>query len=214
MTQPTEPPRRFYKAVRIEAGDGYAILLDGRRTRTPAGAPLRLPTEPLAKMLAAEWERQGEHIRTADMPAARLAFTALDRVSETREAVCKEVARYAGSDLLCYFADHPRALVARQQQAWGPLLDWARDELALHLVRTVGVSPVEQPAESLLRVARWAGALDDFALAGLAHATALLGSAVLAFALQRGVDAEAAARARALHAETLMLDAWFRSLGA
>ena len=44
MSEPTEPPRRFYKAVRIEAGHGYGVLLDGRKTRTPAGAPLQVPT--------------------------------------------------------------------------------------------------------------------------------------------------------------------------
>ncbi|HUO21557.1 MAG TPA: ATP12 family protein [Caulobacteraceae bacterium] len=236
MSEPVEAPRRFYQAVRIEAGHGYAILLDGRRARTPGGEPLNVPTEALAKMLAAEWEAQGEHIRMATMPATRLAFTAIDRVGKTREAVCAEVARYAGSDLLCYFADQPQALVLRQEEAWGPLLEWAAGTLGLRLARTVGVTPAQQPAETLLRVARLAGELDDFGLAGLAHATALLGSAVLALALHHrrvdgeaafalshldeafqnerwGVDEEAAARAAALKAETLMLDAWFRALG-
>jgi chaperone required for assembly of F1-ATPase len=237
MTAPTEPPRRFYKAVSIQAGQaGHAILLDGRRARTPAGAHLSVPTEALAQMLAAEWDAQDAYIRLSDMPATRLAFTAIDRVGEAREAVCAEVARYLGSDLLCYFADYPRALAERQHQAWGPVLDWASDALGLHLARTAGIVQVQQPAQSLLRAARLAEALDDFALAGLAHATALLGSSVLAFALhhrrvdgqaafalsqldeafqaeQWGVDEEAAARAAALEAETRMLDAWFRALG-
>jgi chaperone required for assembly of F1-ATPase len=237
MTEPSEPPRRFYSAVRIEAGHDYRLLLDGRPVRTPAGAVLTVPTEALARMLAAEWEAQGRDIVMASMPAVRLAFTALDRVSQTREAVCTEVARYASSDLLCYFADQPKALEERQLAAWGPVLDWARDSLQLHLARTAGVAHRTQPAESLLRVARLAGELDDYALAGLIHATALFGSAVLAFALQRdqfsgleafelsrleeafqierwGADEEAEARTEALRAEARMLEAWFRGLGA
>ena len=237
MTEPSGPPRRFYDAVRIEAGRDYRLLLDGRPVRTPAGAVLTVPTEALARLLAAEWEAQGEHILMATMPAVRLAFTALDRVSQTREAVCKEVAHYAGSDVLCYFADQPKALEERQLQAWGPVLEWARDKLELHLERTTGVAHRPQPAETLLRAARLAGELDDYALAGLAHATALFGSATLAFALQRdqldgeaafelsrldeafqaerwGVDPEAAARTEALRAEARMLESWFRGLGA
>jgi chaperone required for assembly of F1-ATPase len=235
MSEVTELPRRFYKTVGIEAGEGYAIMLDARRARTPAGARLSVPTEGLAQLLAAEWDAQAANIRMADMPATRLAFTTIDRVGQAREAVCAEVARYAGTDLLCYFAGHPQSLVARQREAWGSVLDWASETLGLDLARTTGIVQVQQPADSLLRAARMAGELDDFALAALAHTTALLGSAVLAFALyhrrvdgeeafalsqidetfqaeQWGVDAEAAERAGAIEAETRMLDAWFRAL--
>jgi chaperone required for assembly of F1-ATPase len=240
-TGAAQPPRRFYKAVGTGASktgaakDGFGVLLDGRAVRTPAGLALTAPTEALARMLADEWDAQGEHIVMASMPAVRLAFTALDRVAGAREAVCAEAARYAGSDMLCYFADGPTALVERQLQAWGSVLDWAEQALGLTLIRTVGVAPVEQPAASLLRAARLAEQLDDFALAGLVHGAALFGSAVLAFALQRGqlsgeaafelsrldeafqaefwgVDDEAARRTEAMRAEAAMLEAWFGAL--
>ena len=230
-------PKRFYKAAHVQAvAGGFAVVLDGRGVRTPAGAALVAPTEAMAKLLAAEWDAQGEYVAMATMPAVRLAFTALDRVAEAREAVAAEVARYAGADLLCYFADGPEALVERQLHHWGPVLEWAESELQLHLIRTVGISPQEQPAASLLRAARLADHLDDFALAGLAHAAALYGSALLAFALQRGelggetafelsrldeafqaerwgVDEEAARRTEAMRAEAVMLGAWFEALG-
>ncbi len=236
MENSAAPPRRFYKTVRVEAGEGgFGIRLDERGVRTPARSLLALPTQALARLLAAEWEAQGERIAMASMPATRLAFTAADRVRAARTEVCAEIARYAGSDVLCYFAEAPRRLEERQIQAWGPLLEWADEALGVHLVRTVGIAHVTQPRETLERVAALAGELDDFTLAGLAHATALFGSAVLALALQRdklggplaldlsrldeiyqaevwGADAEAALRVESMTAEALMLDAWFGAL--
>ena len=235
MSDNSAAPHRFYKAVSVGGDDGRTVLLDGRRVRTPAGAPLSAPTLALAQMLAAEWEAQGEHILTATMPAVRLASTALDRVSQTHAEVAEEVARYAGSDVLCYMAGHPRSLHERQETLWGAWLSWAKNELGIELKTAVGVGHVAQPPQSLDRARELAAALDDFALTALAHATAMLGSAILAFALQRGaldgeqafamsqldedfqiaqwgLDEEAAQRRAAMLAEARVLDAWFRAL--
>ena len=151
-----------------------------------------------------------------------------------REAVADEVARYAGSDLLCYRAEAPRALVREQAQAWDPLLAWASG-LGVRLEATSGIIHRPQPAGSLARVQALALELDDFGLSALAHAAGLLGSAVLALALQRGrldgrqahdlarldeafqekhwgIDAEAALRTEGRLAEALWLEHWFRAL--
>ena len=232
----THTIRRFHKAASAAPKDGgWAVLLDGRGAKTPAGAPLTLPNEALARQSAAEWDAQGEFIRFPTMPVTRLAFTVIDHLSGARAAVAAEVARYAGSDLLCYFAEEPQRLVERQAREWGPILDWAEAELGLRLERTAGIVHRPQPAETLARVEALAAELDDFALAGLAHATPLFGSAVLALALQRGrlsgaeafalsrldeahqeeqwgVDAEAAERAERLGGEAAMLDRWFAAL--
>jgi len=229
-------PRRFYKAVGVaRADEGFAVQLDGRAPKSPGGRPLVAPAEPLAALVAEEWAGQGEHILMATMPATRLAWTALDRVAEAHREVAEEVARFAGSDLVCYLAEEPPSLVERQAKAWGPLRDWAAEELGVTLHAVEGIIHRSQPAASLLRAEKHAEALDDFALAGLAHAAALFGSAVLAFALQRGrltgaeafelsrldeafqeerwgVDEEAAERAAGLAAEAAMLDRWFAAL--
>lgn len=229
-------PRRFYKAVTVAPADrGHAVLLDGRTPRAPGGTPLVLPTAALAALAAAEWDAQDPHVVMLSMPAVRLAWTALEKIADAREAVADEIVRYAGSDLLCYRAEGPRELVARQAAGWDPLLAWARETLDVSLVATTGVIHRDQPADSLERVRALALALDDFTLAGLAHATALLGSAVLALALQRGrldgrqahdlarldeawqerlwgVDAEAAIRTEGRLAETMLLERWFRAL--
>jgi chaperone required for assembly of F1-ATPase len=233
-----ELPRRFYKTVSISAwGDepGLNVLLDGKPVRTPKGAPLTAPTQALAAMLAAEWDAQTTHIDMTTMAAVRLAFTALDFIPDARTAVATEIARYAGSDALCYFADGPEALVERQLSHWGPVLEWALRDLDLHFVRALGIAYKDQPVETLLRTAKLAEAESDFGLAALAHATSLFGSAILAFALRRdqfsgeealelsrldeayqqelwGVDDEAAERTANMRAEARMLERWFRGL--
>lgn len=234
--EPHELPRRFYKSVAVApVGKGFAVQLDGRTPRSPAGKPLVAPRERLAALVAEEWEGQGEHILMATMHATRLAWTALDRVAEAHKAVAEEVARYAGSDLLCYLAEAPAALIERQAKAWAPLRDWAAEALAVELHPVEGIVHHPQPAASLLRAEKHAEALDDFSLAGLAHATALFGSAVLGFALQQGklgaqaalelsrldeafqeerwgVDAEAAERTERLAQEAVVLERWFAAL--
>src|SRR3954468_13308864 len=121
--QPHERPKRFYKAAAAGPIDGgFGVLLDGRPVLTPSGAKLALPTQALAALVAEEWADQGDEIALADMPATRLAHTAADRVPQVREAVAEEAARYAGSDVLCYFADGPEALVALERAEWEPWL--------------------------------------------------------------------------------------------
>jgi chaperone required for assembly of F1-ATPase len=234
--EPLALPRRFYKAVDVAPAEGgFAVQLDGRTPRTPAGRPLTAPTEALARLVAEEWAAQGEHILMASMPATRLAHTAIDGVADKHAETAGEVARYAGSDLLCYFAEEPIALVERQGRAWSPLLDWARAELGLDLQPVEGIIHRAQPAASLERARELAQGVDDFSLAGLAHAAGLFGSAVLALAVQRGrltggeafglsrldeafqeerwgVDAEAAERTGRLAEEALMLERWFAAL--
>lgn len=233
---PMEKARRFWtEAAAHDEGDGWSVRLDGRPARTPGGLPLGLPTQALAELVAAEWAAQGEFIEPASMLATRLAATAIDRVPATHLEVAAEVARYAGSDLLCYVAEGPELLVRAEQAAWSPLLAWAQSELGLRFVQAEGIVHTPQPAETVERVEALAAELDVFRLTGLAFAAPLLGSAVLAMALERGritgeqaweasrvdeafqesrwgVDAEAAERAAQLRAETLIADRWFRTL--
>jgi chaperone required for assembly of F1-ATPase len=231
-----ERPRRFWKTVTTEATDGgFAVRLDGRSPRSPGGRPLVLPTQALADLIAGEWAAQGEFVDMTAMPATRLAYTALEKVPAAREAVAEEVAKYAGSDLVCYFADGPVELIVEQKAAWNPLLDWAAD-LGVMLEPATGIVHRPQSPESLARVRNLALELDDFGLAGLAHAAGLFGSAVIALALQRGlitgqdahdrarldeafqerqwgVDTEAAARTANRLREALWLERWFAAAG-
>lgn len=235
--EPLEKPRRFYKqAESARTEDGWAVRLDGRTAKTPAGGSLVLPTEALASLIAAEWDAPSTVIEYARMPLTRLAFTALDRTPQAREATAAEAALYAQTDLLCYFAEGPRALTERQSREWGPQLDWAERELGIRLIRAAGIAHQKQPPESLARARALAAELDDFTLTGLAFGAPLFGSAVLAFAVQRGaldaeaafdlsrvdeayqeeawgVDAEAGARTARLLQEARAVGQWFGALG-
>ena len=94
--------KRFWKMVDVAAVDGrWRVLLDGRSPKTPGGVPYDLPTGAAARLVADEWAAQGEFLDPVTMPAQRLAATAIDRVSQVREAVADEIAAYAGSDALC-----------------------------------------------------------------------------------------------------------------
>ena len=239
MTDAKDPlnrPRRFYTAVAVDQeAEGYAVRLDGRTPRSPKGRPLVLPTRGLAELIADEWRAQGDVIDHNAMAATRLAHTALDVVPGAREATIEGVTRYAGADLICYFADYPANLVQRQEKVWGPLLDWAEEAHGLVFVRATGIVHREQPRETLDLLSAALRPLDDFSLAGLAFSAALFGSAILALALrddrikaegamaaarldeifqeeQWGVDAEAESKADAMAVEAVMAERWFGAL--
>jgi len=227
--------RRFYKAAQAAADGGFAVQLDGRTPRTPGGAKLVLPTLALAELVAGEWEDQGEFILSETMGATRLANTAIDRVGGMRSETAEAFASYAGSDLLCYFAQHPAALADEEELRWGPLLDWAAQDLGVVLNRSAGIIHCAQDPAALARVKHLALEADTFALTGLAHAAGLFGSAVLALAVRQqrlsadeafelsrldeafqarlwGKDEEAAARTEGLRAEAAMMGRWFAAL--
>jgi len=233
---PNPKPRRVYIAVAVAEQDGgFAVTLDGRTAKTPAGQRLIVPTPALAEAIAAEWATQADVIDFAAMPLARLAFTALDRAEDAHDALAQSLARAAEADALCYFAEAPQDLAARQTAAWSPVLDWAAQALNLHFVRAKGVVHIPQPPETLARVAELARSLDGFSLTGLAFAAGLFESAILALAVERkrlsgpeafalsrleeahqeerwGVDAEAAARTEGLYRDAVAVERWFEGL--
>jgi chaperone required for assembly of F1-ATPase len=189
--------RRFYEDVAvITAGSAFAVTLDGKALRSPAKHDLHLPTRHLAEAIAAEWSLQGEKIHPHTMPLMQLAATAIDRVAPDRARIAAEITGYAGTDLLCYRATEPAALVQRQAQTWDPLLDWLRRRYDVTLRVTSGIVPIDQPPATLQVLGRAVAGQDDFALAVLANLTSSAGSLVIALALADGeITAEQAAHA-------------------
>lgn len=181
------PPRRFWtRAEAVEAAEGWGVALDGREVRTPARAPLLAPTRAAAEAAAAEWAAQGERVDAATMPVTRALNSAIDRVARQRAAVVAEVAGYADTDLLCYRAPGPEALVARQAAAWDPWLGWARQRHGATLICAEGVMHAPQPPEALARLTAAVEARDAFRLTALHELTALAGSLVLGLAAEEG----------------------------
>lgn len=180
-------PRRFYKDASIAPAEGgWTILLDGKALRSPAKRPLVLPTEALARAIAGEWQAQGEKIDPHSMPLMQLAATAIDRLADDREAVAGEIAGYGASDLVCYRATEPPALVQRQDEAWHPLLAWLAGRYDIALNVTTGIVAVEQPPHARATFRRVLEASDLFALTALAAMASTAGSLVIALALAEG----------------------------
>lgn len=201
--------KRFYqKAEPAKRAGGYAITLDGRPIKTPGKRDLLVPSGVLAAAIAEEWNAQEIEVRTATMPLTRLATTTRDRVTTQRDAIIRQTANYAGTDLVCYRATHPPALAARQQAVWQPLIDWAVLRYDAPLVVTTGVIPKTQSATSLRAFAAAVSENDDFALTALHVATAACGSLIIALALFEGhLDAEGAFTTAQLD-ESFQIEAW------
>lgn len=175
--------KRFWKSAEVRPLErGFAVFLDNRQLTTPGKAPLAVPTEALAAEIAREWLDQTGEVKPETMPATRMSNSAIDLVSVQFDAVVDMVAEYGASDLVCYRADTPAALVARQAADWNPLVNWAEAELGAPLKVTTGVLPVEQPGRSLERLRAAVAGHQPFHLAALHDLVTLSGSLVVGLA--------------------------------
>jgi chaperone required for assembly of F1-ATPase len=186
------PLRRFYSQVSSAAdGDGFAVHLDGRPLRSPAGRVMRLPTAPLADVVAEEWRAQENVIRPETMPIYAVAATAVDRVGPQRAAMIEQLLAYIATDLVCYRACEPADLVDEQTARWQPLLDWLAETWGVRLAVTDALAPVDQPADATDRLRPSLERMDDLHLAALAVAVPAAGSLAVGLALVLGrLDAE------------------------
>lgn len=180
-------PKRFWTSANVDAVEGgFAVRLDGRGVKTPAKTPLVVPTHAMAQAIAAEWDAQQGLVRPETMPMTRMANSALDKVGPLHAQVVDEVSGFGGSDLLCYRAHGPEALVQRQAAAWDPLLEWSATALSAPLRQTAGVIHVAQDRSSLARLRARVASQDAFRLVALHDLVAITGSLVLGLAVAEG----------------------------
>lgn len=187
--------KRFWTETGVAAAgaDGrWTVTLDGRPLRTPAKRPFAVPTRAYAEAVAAEWEAQSGKVHPETMPLTRSANAAIDKVADQFDEVAALVAAYGETDLLCYRAEAPEALVRRQAEAWDPLLDWAETALGVRLVATAGVIHRPQEPAALGRLAEATRAFTPYELAAFHDLVALSGSLVIGFAAARGAEPAAA----------------------
>ena len=116
----------------------------------------------------------------------RLAGTAQLRIVPDPAPTAAAIAAYGETDLLCYRATTPPALVAWQETAWRPWLDWSRLTLGAALTVTSGIIHVQQHPAALAALRRAVSAESGWVLAGMGIAIPALGSLVLGLALTRG----------------------------
>ena len=201
--------RRFWLAASVtEQVGGWGISLDERPLKTPARAVLSIPNRVLAEAIAAEWNGAGETVDPRAMPLTGFANAAIDQVAPNRAAFGETLARYAEADLLCYRAESPAKLVARQAEHWDPLLAWARRRFDVDFVVTSGVIHVAQPSATIERLGHAVHALDALRLAPLAPLVTIGGSLVTALALvEEAIDFDTAWNAVSLD-EQWQIEQW------
>ena len=201
--------KRFWKTTDLVEEHGrYAIRLDGRPMRLPGGPLLSLESRALAQAIADEWSVAPDTLTPEDVPLTRIAGTAQERVAPDPRATVDALAAYGETDLLCYRAEAPEALVARQHERWQPWLDWAARTQGARLRITSGVRHVAQPPEALAALRIALSARTPFELAGLGILVPAAGSLVLGLAVAEQVMDAAQAHELAALDELFQAEQW------
>ena len=177
--------KRFWTQVTAEGG---AIALDGKPVRTPGRMPLVLPNLALANAVAAEWRAVKDEIDPRAMPLTGLANAAIERAPDVGA-----LAVYAETDLLCYRAETPPELAAREAAIWDPLLDWARARYDVAFVVTVGIVHRPQPSETIARLAAAVAVRNNWERTALSPIVTIGGSLIVALMLAEDMIASDAA---------------------
>ena len=205
--------KRFWDTVDLAGDDGeFRILLDGKPMHLPNGGVLRVGPPALAEAIAEEWRTaggaKGGEMSFGDTPLTRLAGTARERIAADPAPTADAIARYGETDLLCYRAEIPLELAARQARSWQPWLDWAAQTFDAPLRVTTGVLPVKQHHDSIRALRRVVGGYDPYLLAGLGIAVPSLGSLVLGIALAEARLDAAEAHALGALEELFQVEQW------
>ena len=176
--------KRFWKTAQTTTRDeGYGIELDSRPVKLPSGAPLIVPFLPLADAITQEWADAPQDFTPDDLPLTRLASTAQERVPPHRAEITAQLASYGMNDLLCYRAEEPEALVARQDDIWGRWLRWAEENYGLQLQSTSGLLPINQSASTASTLHGILSEQSNYSIAALGVIIPALGSLLLGMAI-------------------------------
>ena len=128
-----------------------------------------------------------------DLPLTRLASTAQERVAPHRADMISQLAAYGMNDLLCYRAETPDSLVARQNDNWNHWLQWAGNSHGVQLLTTAGLVPIDQTPSTKTALHKTLSAQSDYTIAALGVIVPALGSLILGLALMaRALDPQAA----------------------
>lgn len=152
-----EKPIQRLPIVSIEpVATGFALCRAGKSLQTPAKQDFVVATSELAAVIAGEWQAQ-KTLRPdpATMPMTSIALTVIDLVAPNRAAVIDELMGYLESDLCCYRAQLPPALVTLQNQHWDLILDGIAARFGIRPPTTSELSPITLPIQlsSAIRVA-------------------------------------------------------------
>jgi len=180
-------PKRFWKKVDVVSLEkGFCIKLDTKILKTPAKKEMLLPTNALAKKIAAEWDKQFDEIDPNGMPFTKSANAALDKVVEQFEEVSSLVGDYGDTDLLYYRADSPTELKMRQQSSWDPIIDCAEKNFEVKINCGTGILYIPQDKKLVYKLSQEISELSSFQLTGLYDIVSITGSLILGLATING----------------------------
>ncbi|MAH84878.1 MAG: hypothetical protein CBB68_11355 [Rhodospirillaceae bacterium TMED8] len=176
--------QRFLKKVSFApSGYGFSVYLDGKPIKTPKGLMVTVPNAFLARAITLEWQKQEGIIKPATMPITQLTCTTLDRVIPNRTSVIEQMVEYAHTDLLCYRAETPVDLNARQNDIWQPILNWAAKTLNTPLKVGYGIRYVAQSDEAIFKLRNVLERYDNWELTSITQMAPIFGSLLLALAV-------------------------------
>ena len=205
--------KRFWTDVTLAEQDGrFRVLLDGRPMRLPGGPLLFIESPRLAEAIATEWRdvtaSPDGTLRLEDIPLTRIAGTVQERIAPDPGPAATGLCEFAISDLLCYRAQSPAALVELEHERWQPWLDWAEQHLGARLAVTAGMMPIDQPVSSIEALEKAVWNLSPAELGGLGIVVPVTGSLVLGLALSRGAIDAATVASLTLLDERFQAEQW------
>lgn len=207
-SQETRRKRVYDKVAVIESDEAFGVSLDGRSLHTPKRTKLETPSRALADAIAVEWDEQGEFINPETMLLTKLLNTQLDRIAPDRSTIVSGLLSYFDSDLLCYRAERPETLVARQHAVWQPVLDWLSQTHGIELSVRSGLMPLSQSAEAREKAETVLSGYSNTGLTGVQGVAGLTSSLSLGIALVGKKLSGAEAAAAASLDESWQMEKW------
>ncbi len=196
--------KKFYKNVTISQGEnGYEVNLDKRKLKTPLGNLLRLPTEPLALLVAAEWDNQHDVIKRHAMHMTSLCCTSIDNpTGRSRDTVIQGILEFLDTDTICYRVEEPPELAQLLSKEWDPLLRWVQHRYNVSLEATTGLGVPMIPPETKAVFQQHLESFNDWALVGYQQGVDCTKSLIITSALvERLMDVERAIQLSRLEQE-------------
>lgn len=201
---------KWYKSSGIRpVTDGvFEIVLDGKPLRTRSGLSCSVPSLDLAKAVADEWANVEGRVDFNNLPLTRLLFHAVETTPHARSQVEREIAAYAGTDLICFRAEQPQSLNQRQEELLEPVCQWTEEEFGIALARSTGIVARPQDPATIDTCLSRLQKCTAYQLAALNQMTRRAGSVFLALAVFYGHLSVEDAWARSRLEEAWQISRW------
>lgn len=161
----------------------FEINLDHRKLKTPKGAVLRVDSEPLAIVLATEWDSQKETINTSSMHLTSLVTTSQDNpYNLSKPDLVDSILNNLSTDTLLYQSDKDDALYQLQEKDWDPVLQWFNERYSVDLMKNRDIYTTTISDSTRMSLSQHLMSFDESSLHAFAFAVGTLKSVILSCA--------------------------------